>query len=113
MAEGKGYRLIPRVKRATLLTIPFADPEIKNSDLMNYFQMYGDVKKVTYEYHRDAKFSNVTYEYHRDAKFSNVKTGRRLVFIELFLGCGAPLFYVVKGQKMTKLQRQKSVVSSL
>ena len=88
MAEGEGYRLIPRVKRATLLTIPYADLEIRNSDLMKYFRMYGDVKKVR-------------YEYHRDAKFSNVKTGRRLVFIELFPGCGAPPFCVVKGQKMT------------
>ena len=51
MAEGESYRLIPRVKRATLLTLLFVDPEIRNADIMNYFRMYGDVKKVVYEYH--------------------------------------------------------------
>ena len=29
MEEGEGYRLVPRVKRAVLLTLPFVDPEIK------------------------------------------------------------------------------------
>ena len=96
-AEGEGYRLLPRVKKATLLTIPFADPEVRNADLMNYFRMYGNVQKVI-------------HQYHRDAKISNVKTGRQLVFIELYPGCGVLPFCVVKGQKMTVSYRKRQAL---
>ena len=68
MADDEGYRLIPRIKRATLLTLPFVDPEIRNSEIRDYFKMYGTVK-------------NVAYEYYKDPEFGNVKTGRRLISI--------------------------------
>ena len=97
LAEGEAYRLSPRVKRETLLTLPFEDPEIRNADIMNHFRMYGDVKKVT-------------HKYHWDVKFRDVKTGRRLVFIELFPGCGAPPFCVIKKQKMTVSYRARRVL---
>ena len=84
--EDEGYRLVPRVKRAVLLTLPFVDPKIKNSKLANYFHMYGNVRKVV-------------HEYYKEAKFSQVKTGRRLVFIELFEGCHPPSFCIVRGRK--------------
>ena len=88
MAEGEGYKLVPRVKRAVLLTLPFVDPEIKNSELGNYFRMYGNVTKVV-------------HEYYKEAKFTQVKTGRRFVFIELFEGCHPPPFCIVRGQKIS------------
>ena len=75
----KKKKKIARVKRAVLLTLQFVDPEIKNSELANYFRMYGNVTKVV-------------HEYYKEAKFTQVKTGRRLVFIELFEGCHPPPF---------------------
>ena len=71
-----------------LLTLTFVDPEIKNSELANYFRMYGNVTKVV-------------HEYYKEAKFSLVKTGRRLVFIKLFEGCHHPPFCIVRGQKIS------------
>ena len=50
--------------------------------------MYGTVK-------------NVAYEYYRDPEFGNVKTGRRLVFIDLYEGHGVPPFCIVRGQKIS------------
>ena len=50
MQDDEGYRLVPRVKLAVLLTLPFVDPEIKNSELANYFRTYGNVTKVVHEY---------------------------------------------------------------
>ena len=88
MQEDEVYRLVPRVKRAVLLMLPFVDPEIKNSELANYFCMYRNVTKVV-------------HEYYKEAKFSQVKTARRLVFIELFEGCHPPPFCVVRGQKIS------------
>ena len=88
MAEDEGYRLIPRIKSATLLTLPFVDPEIRNSEICDYFKMYGTVK-------------NVAYEHYRDPEFGNVKTGRRLVFIDLYEGHGVPPFCIVRGQKIS------------
>ena len=88
MQDDESYRLVPRVKRAVLLTLPFVDPEIKNSELANYFRMYGNVTKVV-------------HEYYKEAKFSQVKTMRRLVFIELFEGCHPPSFCIVRGQKIS------------
>ena len=43
----------------------------------------------------------VVHEYYKEAKFSQVKTGRRLVFIELFEGCHPPPFCIVRGQKIS------------
>ena len=37
MQDDEGYRLVPRVKLAVLLILPFVDPKIKNSELANYF----------------------------------------------------------------------------
>ena len=88
MADDEGYRLIPRIKRATLLTLPFVDPEIQNSEIHDYFKMYGTVK-------------NVAYEYYRDPEFGNVKTGRQLAFIDLYKGHGVPPFCIVRGQKIS------------
>ena len=88
MAEDEGYRLVPRIKRATLLTLPFVDPEIRNSEIRDYFKMYGTVK-------------NVAYEYYRDPEFGNIKTGRRFVFIDLYEGHGVPPFCIVRGQKIS------------
>ena len=88
MADEEGYRLIPRIKRATLLTLPFVDPEIRNSEIRDYFNMYGTVK-------------NVADEYYRDPEFGNVKTGHRLVFIDLYDGHGVPPFCIVRGQKIS------------
>ena len=44
---------------------------------------------------------NVAYEYYRDPEFGNVKTGRRLVFIDLYEGHGVPPFCIVRGQKIS------------
>ena len=88
ISDDEAYRLTPRVKRAALLTLPFVDPEIRNYEIREYFKMYGEVK-------------NVAYEYYRDAQFANVKTGRRLVFIDFYEGCGAPPFCIVRGQKIS------------
>ena len=88
MADDEGYRLIPRINRATLLTLPFVDPEIRNGEIRDYFKMYGTVK-------------NVAYEYYRDLEFGNVKTGRRLVFIDLYEDHGVPPFCIVRGQKIS------------
>ena len=92
MSDEEAYRLTPRIKRATLLTLPFVDPEIKNSEIRDYFKMYGDVKTVA-------------YEYYREAKIATVKTGRRLVFIDFYEGCGAPPFCIVRGQKISVSHR--------
>ena len=78
MGAEEAYRLIPRVKRATLLTLPFVDPEIKNSDIMNYFRMYRNVSKVV-------------HEYYKEAKFNQVKTGRRLVLLSYLKDATLPL----------------------
>ena len=88
MADEEGYRLIPRIKRATLLTLPLVDPKIRNSEIRDYFRMYGTVK-------------NVAYEYYRDPEFGKVKTGHRLVFIDLYDGHGVPPFCIVRGQKIS------------
>ena len=88
MSDDEAYRLTPRVKRAALLTLPFVDPEIRNSEIRDYFKMYGEVK-------------NVAHEYYRDAQIATVKTGRRLVFIDFYEGCGAPPFCIVRRQKIS------------
>ena len=88
MQDDEGYRLVPRVKLAVLLTLPFVDPKIKNSELANYFRMYGNVTKVV-------------HEYYKEANFKQVKIGRRLVFIELFEGSHPPPFCIVRGQKIS------------
>ena len=33
MSDDETYRLVPRVKQATLLTLPFVDPELRNQGL--------------------------------------------------------------------------------
>ena len=86
MSDDEAYRLTPRVKRAALLTLPFVDPEIRNSEIRDYFKMYGDVKTVA-------------YEYYREAQIATVKTGRRLVFIDFYEGCAAPPFCIVRGKR--------------
>ena len=88
MTNEDTYRLIPRIKRSTLLTLPFVDPEIRNSEIRNYFRMYGIVQKVA-------------YEYYRDPNFANIKTGCTLVFIDLYEGHGVPPFCIVRGQKIS------------
>ena len=40
MQDDEGCHLVPKVKLAVLLTLPFVHPEIKNSELANYFRMY-------------------------------------------------------------------------
>ena len=50
--------------------------------------MYGNVTKVV-------------HGYYKEAKFKQVKTGRRLVFIELFEGSHPPPFCIVRGQKIS------------
>ena len=88
MSDDEAYCLTLRLKRAALLTLPFVDPEIRNSEIRDYFKMYGDVKTVA-------------YEYYREAQIATVKTGRRLVFIDFYEGCGAPPFCIVRGQKIS------------
>ena len=97
MEEEEGYHLIPRVKRAILLTLPFVDPEIKDSDIVNYFRMYRNVSKVV-------------HEYYKEAKFNQVKTGGRLVFIKLSEGCHPPPFCIVRGQKISVSYRGRCAI---
>ena len=68
--EREKYKIEPRVQRSTLLTIPFVDPEISNTELFDYFSQYGYVSKLT-------------HELYKEQGFIHVKTGRRLVIIRL------------------------------
>ena len=89
MTNEEAYRLIPRIKRLTLLTLPFVDPDIWNSEIRDYFRMYGTVQKVA-------------CKYYRDLNFANIKTGRRLVFIDLYKRTWCtPSFCIVRGQKIS------------
>ena len=87
-AEQEKYTIQPRVKRANLLTLPFVDPEITNTEIFDYFSQYGYV-------------STVTHELYEEGGFRHVKTGRLLVFIKLAPGSSPPPFCIIQNQKMS------------
>ena len=92
--EAEQYKLYPRVQRSTLLTIPFIDPEISNTEIFDYFNMYGTV-------------SRVTHELYKEKGFTHVRTGRRLVFIKLAEGSAPPPYCIIRNQKMSVSFRGK------
>ena len=59
MQDDEGYHLVPRIKLAVLLTLPFVHPKIKDNELANYFQMYRNITKIVHEYYKKAKFKQV------------------------------------------------------
>ena len=67
--EEELYKIQPHIPRSTLLTLPYVDPEISNTEIHDYFAYYGYVTRVTDEY------------YKKEEEYKHVKTGRRLVFI--------------------------------
>ena len=81
--EREKYKIEPRVQRATLLAIPFVDPEISNIEIFEYFSQYGYV-------------SMLTHEFYEENGFTHVKTGRRLVFIRLAEGSSPPPFCIIR-----------------
>ena len=46
--KGNKYVLTPKIKRATLLTIPYIDPDITNEEIKGYFSLYGNIRGVAY-----------------------------------------------------------------
>ena len=48
--EKEQYRIHARLPRSTLLTLPYVDPEISNTEIFDYFSNYGHVTRVTDEY---------------------------------------------------------------
>ena len=93
--EREKYKIEPRVERATLLTIPFVDPENSNIEIFDYFSQHGYVSKVT-------------HEFCKENGFTHAKTGRRLVFIRLAEGSSPPPFCIVRNQKMSVSCRGKT-----
>ena len=81
--EGELYRIQPRLPRSTMLTPPYVDPEIYNTEIFDYFSYYGHVTRVT-------------DEYYKEEDFKHVKTGRRLVFIRLANGSSPPPYCIIK-----------------
>ena len=70
ICKGNKYMLTPKVKRATLLTLPYIDPDITNEKIKSYFSLYGNIR-------------GVAYEYYKENRCEDIKTGRRLVFTEI------------------------------
>ena len=68
--KGNKHVLTPKIRRATPSTIPYTDPDITNKDIKGYFSLHGNLR-------------GVAYEYYKESGCENIKTGRRLVFIEL------------------------------
>ena len=54
--------------------------------------------------------TKVVHEYYKEAKFKQVKTGRRLLFIDLFEGSHPPPFCIVRGQKISVSYRGQRCV---
>ena len=86
MCKGNKYVLTPKVKRATLLTLPYIDPDITNKEIKGYFSLYGNLR-------------GVAYEYYKEVGCEHIRTGRRLVFIELQEGFRPPPYCIIKGRK--------------
>ena len=95
--EKEMYRIQPRLRRSTLLTLPYVDPEISNDEIFDYFRLYGDITRVT-------------DEFYKDEEYKHVKTGRRLVFIRLAEGSRPPPYCVINNQKMAVSFRGKENV---
>ena len=95
--EHEQYKIQPRVQKATLLTLPYVDPEISNTEIFYYFSYYGYVNRVV-------------DEFYKDEGYTHVNTGRRLVFIRLADGASPPPYCIIKNQKMTVNFRGKSNV---
>ena len=95
--EKELYRIQPRLPRATLLTLPYVDPEISNDEIFDYFSLYGHVTRVT-------------DELYKEEDFKHVKTGRRLVFIRLAEGSAPPPYCIINNQKMSVSYRGKENV---
>ena len=95
--EKEQYRIHARLPRSTLLTLPYVDPEISNTEIFDYFSNYGHVTRVT-------------DEYYKDEEFKHVKTGRRLVFLRLADGASPPPYCIIKNQKMIVSYRGKSKI---
>lgn len=79
--------LVPKVRRSTLLTLPYVDPDISNDDIRNYFQVYGMVR-------------GVSNDYYKEEGMKHIKTGRRLVFLEVEEGYRPPPFAIIKNRKI-------------
>ena len=92
--EAEQYKMHPGVQRSTLLTIPFVDPEISNTEIYDYFKMYGTV-------------SRVIHELYEGKGFTHMRTGRRLVFIKLAEGSTPPPYCIIQNQKMSVSFRGK------
>ena len=95
--EHERYKIHPRVQRATLLTIPFVDPEVSDTEILQYFTMYGHVTRMT-------------HELYKEKGFTHVKTVRRLVFIKLAEGSSPPPYCITRNQKMSVSFRGKAGV---
>ena len=85
--EQEQYKIQPRVQRATLLTLPYVDPEISNTEIFYHFSYYGYVNRVV-----DG--------FYKDEGYTHVKTGRRIVFIRLADGASPSPYCIIKNQNV-------------
>ena len=76
--EREKYKLEPRVQRATLLTIPFVDLEISNTEIFDYFSQCGYVYKVTHEYFKETGQRPVFIRLAKGSSFKAQGSSRRL-----------------------------------
>ena len=97
MCKGNKYVLTPKVKRATLLTLPYIEPDITNEEIQGYFSLYGNLR-------------GVAYEYYKEVGCEHIKTGRRLVFIELQEGFRPPPYCIIKGRKFLVCYKNRQQV---
>ena len=95
--EKEQYRIHARLPRSTLLTLPYIDPEILNTEIFDYFYNYRHVTRVT-------------DEYYKDEEFKHVKTSRRLVFLHLADRASPPPYCIIKNQKMIVSYKGKSKI---
>ena len=97
MCKGNKYVLTPKVKRATLLTLLYIDPDITNEEIKGYFSLYGNLH-------------GVAYEYYKEVGCEHIKTGRCLVFVELQEGFRPPPYCIIKGRKFLVCYKNRQQV---
>ena len=86
MVEGEVGTIMEAVqRRATLITIPYATPDIPDAEIMNQLSEYGNITRAWA---------------HRYEDFPTIKSGKKLILITPYAGKTIPPIITIKNEKI-------------